>query len=318
MKREWENLPEFAAVIAAIWFVVGLCAFIPIASSTEGPAHGGIRGAGVIALCVWLGPFAIALVSFLCLLAVITVGCHHRGRLHTPARRQASAGGCALRTRARRGLKLGHFYHCWCDGDWTEPVVEHVDALLAADFQGPVYLGLVGASMWRGAARDAFDPLDVRVAVEADSGFEQVTLAKVREYALEHEGAVLYAHSKGSADASEFRKQWRRSMTKLVVSNWRTNLRRLDPTTPRVPPHDPPDAIGCHWLTRERFPGFEVEFPEGTPFFGGNFWMARCDYLRRLPEPSTRSRFDAERWIGLGDPRVLDLNPGWPAASLFV
>jgi hypothetical protein len=206
-------------------------------------------------------------------------------------------------------VNVAHFYHAWVDGDWTEPVLGHVDALLAADFTEPVYLGLVGAKLWRDAARDAFDPLDVRVAAEADEGFEQVTLAKVREYALDHPGdAVLYAHTKGSADATEFRKEWRRSMTKLVVRDWRINLAHLDRF----------DAVGCHWLTREGFPGFEQEFPDGIPFFGGNFWMARCDYLRRLPEPPSRTRFDAERWIGMGDPRVLDLLPGWPAASLFV
>jgi hypothetical protein len=216
-------------------------------------------------------------------------------------------------------VNLCHFYHCWTPGSWTEPVLEHVDALVEADFRGPVYLGLVGAKFWRDAARDAFDPLDVghacmmhaervRVAAEADEGFEQVTLRAVREYALEHDGAVCYAHTKGAADATEFRKAWRRSMTRLVVSDWQVNLAHLDHF----------DAVGCHWLTREGFPGFEQEFPDGTPFFGGNFWMARCDYLRTLPEPSTRSRFDAERWIGLGEPEVLDLNPGWPAANLFV
>ena len=97
-------------------------------------------------------------------------------------------------------------------------------------------------------------------------------------------------------------------MTRCVVSDWQGYVALLSDF----------DAVGCHWLTRDGVPGFGQEFLEGTPFFGGNFWMARGYYLRTLPEPSTRSRFDAERWIGLGDPRVLDLNPGWPAASLFV
>jgi hypothetical protein len=206
-------------------------------------------------------------------------------------------------------VELAHFYHCFTGGSWTEPVLEHVDALVEADFRSPVYLGLVGAELWRGAASDVFEPLlDVRVAVEADSGFEQVTLAAVRRYAMEHDGAVCYAHTKGAADVSDFRAKWRRSMTRLLISDWRGNLAHLEEF----------DAVGSHWLTPEHFPGFESEFGEGIPFFGGNFWMARCDYLRGLPEPSERSRFDAERWIGLGNPRVHDLNPGWPAANLFV
>jgi hypothetical protein len=206
-------------------------------------------------------------------------------------------------------VELAAWYHVWVDGDWTEPVLEHVDALHAADFTGPVYLGLVGAKFWRDAARDVFDPLDVRVAVEADEGFEQVTLAKVREYAIEHDGAIMYCHSKGAADATQFRAEWRRSMTRRVVSDWKANLDFLYSH----------DAVGCHWLTAEQFSSWAPqEFPDSTPFFGGNFWMARCDYLRTLPEPSTGSRFDAERWVGLGDPKVLDLLPGWPAESLFV
>jgi hypothetical protein len=71
MRREWENLPQFAGAIAGIWFVVGFCAFIPIAASTEAPGpEGGIRGAGVIALCVWIGPFVFAGVLFACVAGI--------------------------------------------------------------------------------------------------------------------------------------------------------------------------------------------------------------------------------------------------------
>jgi len=170
-----------------------------------------------------------------------------------------------------------------------------------------VHLGVVGPRFWREAAAAAFDPLEVRVVAEADEGFEQVTLNAVREYALAHDGAVLYAHTKGAADASQFRAQWRRSMTRRVVGEWERNLDFLGEV----------DAVGCHWLTLDAFPWAAEEFRENIPFFGGNFWLARCEYLRTLPHPSTRSRFDAERWIGLGHPRVHDLLPGWPDASLF-
>ena len=204
-------------------------------------------------------------------------------------------------------MNLAAWFHCWTPGEWSEPTLEFADALQESGFTGPVFLGLIGDPLWCASARGVFP--EAQVAVEADSGFEQVTLAKVREYALDHpDNAVLYCHSKGSADATEFRKAWRRSMTRRVVSDWRANLAHLDRF----------DAVGCHWLTAEQFSSWApLEFPDGTPFFGGNFWMARCDYLRTLPEPSTRSRFDAERWIGLGDPRVLELRPGWPAANLF-
>lgn len=138
--------------------------------------------------------------------------------------------------------------------------------------------------------------------VMASAGWEQVTLRAVREYARTHDGAVLYAHTKGAHDTSDFRVRWRRSMCRRVVGNWRENLAMLDEY----------DAVGCHWLTPGQYPSYVT-----TPFFGGNYWMARCDYLRTLPECSTESRFDAERWIGLGNPKVFDLLPGWPGEELF-
>jgi chromate transport protein ChrA len=84
MRREWENLPEFAGVIGALWFVVGLVAFAWIASSTEGPQHAGIRGAGVIALCVWIGPFVVAGVLFACCLAFICIAASIPRRVAKP------------------------------------------------------------------------------------------------------------------------------------------------------------------------------------------------------------------------------------------
>jgi hypothetical protein len=142
------------------------------------------------------------------------------------------------------------------------------------------------------------------VIAEADAGFESVTVNMVREYARENDGAVLYAHSKGSSDTSPFRTRWRRSMISRVVANRRDNLALLATH----------DAVGCHWLTEAAFPGM---FGPTTPanesgFFGGNFWMARCDYLRTLPVCEAEPRWKAEAWIGLGSPRVVDLLPGWP------
>jgi hypothetical protein len=200
-------------------------------------------------------------------------------------------------------VNLAHWYHVYAAGDWTEPVSEQVDALLKADFTGPVYLGLVGQPFWRAAAVDAFSPLpDVKVAAEADEGYEQVTINALREWVQRNDGAVMYAHTKGSSDVTKFRADWRRSMCRRVVSDWRANLEALEDH----------DAVGCHWLTPEEFPG-----AIHTPFFGGNYWMARCDYLRKLPGCGPGDRMNAELWIGLAKPRALDLLPGWPNENLF-
>jgi hypothetical protein len=143
------------------------------------------------------------------------------------------------------------------------------------------------------------------VEAEADTGWEQVTLAAVRRYAQTHDGAVVYAHTKGASNAGDLgsNSKWRRAMNLRVVDNWRSNLKAMDDH----------DALGCHWLTPGEHPG-----TIRTPFFAGNFWMARCDYLRTLPVCATEDRMDAELWVGLNGPRVLDVLPGWPGEGRWM
>jgi hypothetical protein len=86
-----------------------------------------------------------------------------------------------------------------------------------------------------------------------------------------------------------------------VAGGWRFCLDRLAGA----------DAVGCHWITPDEYAARQVT----TPFFGGNFWWARCGYLAGLAEPPSceTDRHLAEAWVGGGNPRVYDLRPGWPA-----
>lgn len=179
-------------------------------------------------------------------------------------------------------MNLTVFYHCWEGGQWQAPHLEFQSALASAGFKGDVVIN------WSRATSEA------------------PTINMLRGYAQAHDGAVLYAHTKGAATVEEFRDRWRASMTNHVVRRWRENLTLLESV----------DAVGCHWLTEEAFPGmFQQGMTDphaGSGFFGGNFWMARCDYLRNLPRCRMEPRWEAERWIGHGRPRVVDLLPGWP------
>lgn len=153
--------------------------------------------------------------------------------------------------------------------------------------------------------KEAFADNDVFVKkwVEESSGFEQVTLSTLQSDLVgKKKSAVLNAHTKGAYNSTQFNAKWRRSMIRRVISDWARCLDRLIDA----------DIVGCHWLTPERFPESVV-----TPFFGGNFWWARSDYLNRLPPIRNRTRYDAEHWIGLGNPKAWDLLPGWPAKRLF-
>jgi hypothetical protein len=196
-----------------------------------------------------------------------------------------------------------HAYHLYADGEWSNPAAEHLDALARAGYEGPFLVGAVGTVERR---REALDwiasrrPIDR--TVEADSGFEQVTLRKVRDLARKHpKGLSLYAHTKGAHRPGRLQDAWRRSMTCALLATLDVHVQTL-----RLSFFD---AIGCHWLTPESSGG-EVPWPH----FAGNFWLARNEFLAGLPPVRSRARHDAEGWLGSGSapPRVLDLNPGWP------
>lgn len=201
------------------------------------------------------------------------------------------------------------FYHAWADGFWKAPVTEYLEAVREAGFPAVMYWGVTGDRYMREYFRfwltKNADGLENEIAVEADTGYEQVTLRAVREFAKSSpETAVLYTHAKGSYTVDPVNDRWLRSMNSLLIGQWRKCVKLLESGY---------DAVGPHWLV----PGVTYEHQQPyweirSPFFGGNFWWARSDYLARLPEPDYDSRYSAEAWIGTGNPEVYDLSPGWP------
>ncbi len=185
-------------------------------------------------------------------------------------------------------MSCTHFLHVWADGAWQQPVAEHLDALRTGEFDGPILVGLVGRPENRQRALAVLG--EVQVVAEADEGWEQVTLAALQEYAQTHDEPILYSHTKGASDASEWKVQWRQSMTEHVVAQWPAALRAIE---------DGADLAGAHWI---RTP----------PHFSGNFWMGSASYLRGLPACATGDRMDAEFWVGQNDPTIADLYPGNP------
>jgi hypothetical protein len=171
-------------------------------------------------------------------------------------------------------MDLAHFYHAWCNGDWEHPVLEYCAAVGGE----PVHLGLVGGPQERAnvAAYVGSRNRDVKVVAEERYGWEQVTLVQVAAYAACHGGAVLYAHTKSDRD-------WRVKMMEDVVLSRARCLARLE---------EGYDVAGTYWRM------------EPDPHFSGNFWMATCAYIRTLPPIRHTNRHDAEKWIGLGNPRA--------------
>jgi hypothetical protein len=138
-----------------------------------------------------------------------------------------------------------------------------------------------------------------------DARSEIPTMNVIERWILSHpEWYVLYHHTKGVTHPGNIAYDaWRDRMEVGCVRNWRQCIKDLDAGC---------DAVGCHWLTPEQFPGTIT-----SPFFGGTFWWATTEYLRQLPPlpPSSwQNRYEAESWIGRRRPypRVADYHPGFP------
>ena len=208
-------------------------------------------------------------------------------------------------------MKVRHYYHVFAGGAWSEPAREHIRALGQSRFEGSITVGLAGPAADRERARElitlrlaGWDLPEPEAWVEADTGFEEVTLQRVHAdvHQMPGEFAVLYAHTKGAYDTNPRNAAWRRSMTRYVVSGWRDCAGVLE---------DGSDVAGCHWLSREENHD-PPDFLWPVSHFAGNFWCARASYLRQLPPVKTDNRWQCEEWIGTGSPRVTDLLPGHP------
>lgn len=214
--------------------------------------------------------------------------------------------------------ELLHAYHLFANGQWRDPVEEHYSALAKSGFDGPMIVGVVGTPANRAEAIDRINRLRrPKRVIQADKGWEQLTLRAAHAHARKHDGFTLYAHTKGAANPSRLQESWRRSMTCALLGGVHGD--RSDALQSHVASLAIAfDLVCCHWLTEREFPHVVVDTP--FPMVGGNFWLARNDFLRGLPTVPNSSRHDAEAWIGLGPrtPRVLDLNPGWPGTVPWV
>ena len=207
-----------------------------------------------------------------------------------------------------------HWYHVWT-GDrhhgsaWRLAAEEHFGALVNAGFEGGVYVGIVGGLAERAEAASwlrGWWP-ESKIMVQADEGFEQVTIDVMHDWCkwAAEDVPVYYAHTKGALHAGGMNRDWRMAMDELLVGGWRECVKSLHTY----------DAVGCHWLTHEKYP---EHINPRKPMFGGNFWWANAGYLAKLDpveggfDRPPINRWGAEGWLGQGFPKVLDLKPGWP------
>lgn len=98
------------------------------------------------------------------------------------------------------------------------------------------------------------------------------TMNEVRGWSSEHPGwALCFFHIKGVTHPQDgFYCAWRKCMERWVLLNWRQCVADINSGY---------ETVGAHWLTREKY-GNCVTFP----FWGGQFFWAKADFLSKLPE----------------------------------
>lgn len=210
-------------------------------------------------------------------------------------------------------MTVTHFYHVWPRGTWQDIVGEHKESLDEGGFSGKRF-----ACLGQGAS------LSPHLDFIKDQGFEFMgkqpshsqqwvqseawTLHYLWEHVQDHDEDILYAHTKGTHSDTPFNHAWRRAMTKYVVEDWGLMYSLMNGLNDDLGT----DVAGVCWIPRQ------AEWSPG--FFAGNFWLATASYLRTLPDPlhQQSNRFEAERWIGLGEPKVYEHGlKGRPTSELF-
>jgi hypothetical protein len=193
-------------------------------------------------------------------------------------------------------------YHCCCAWDFAPLVCEQLRQLAAVGLTHVLCTHVGEGREWlQGEAVKAGVNLLILRSDSNIAHYETFAMLLIEQLAKVNEGAVLYLHTKGvSEPASELHRRWRALMQREVVDDWRVNLASLATH----------DVCGVGW-------GYNFS----RPHFPGNFWMARWDWIRRLPDfvayhhAWRLERFSCEAWIGAApNPRVnsrLCINTQW-------
>jgi hypothetical protein len=177
-------------------------------------------------------------------------------------------------------------YHVAAMGDWQDVVREQLCLLRDSGLDRVRLTHVGGGRDWllAEAARRGVDATLVRSDPNTDH-YETFAVLEAERLAKAEQTArpVLYLHTKGvSAPGHPGKARWRWLMGEHVVRRWRENVAHLADH----------DAVGVNW------------WRHGEQHFSGNFWLARPDWLRRLPDfagyhaAKDRVRYSCEMWIG--------------------
>jgi hypothetical protein len=191
--------------------------------------------------------------------------------------------------------KIHHFYHIYASGMWQTPTIEHIKALNDSGLMNSIHsfnFGLVGSPQDRKIVEEFLKEnfKSINIVAQADEGFEQETMDAIYDYAKDHSGYVLYAHTKNAMNLNDLHVKWRKSMTYFTVIKWKECIDLLN---------NGYNAVGSHYLkitptSLVPEPGYDKSY---YGLFAGTFWWTDLKYIKNFPKVERNNRFDAEAWI---------------------
>jgi hypothetical protein len=189
---------------------------------------------------------------------------------------------------------LYHWYHIYADGQWQQPLDEHLKALRKGGLL-PVlremFVGMVGQPHNCQVVRErlAQEGVAFTQVAEVPTGWEQETMDHMNDWSKSHDGYGLYCHSKGAANPAPVQDIWRRSMTYYTAYDWMPCVAAMD---------DGVHTVGSQWIEAVPHGNGHEPIPN-TSFFAGTFFWVRLDALRTLNRPCRYHRYCAEHYIGV-------------------
>lgn len=191
----------------------------------------------------------------------------------------------------KKHSKIYGFMHIALMGNWKEIVSEQLDLIKKSGLfnNSKIFACIVGDHQ-----NESLDLLDGIEILQKDNNielFEFITLKQLIKFCKTNvDSKIWYIHTKGVArpDFCNQENHWRQYMQYFVIEKWQQCVEALNSH----------DACGAEW--------FYAKFPDSkeSSHFSGNFWWANSNYINTLDEIETSDRFDAERFIGSGHPKV--------------
>lgn len=186
------------------------------------------------------------------------------------------------------------FWHIGVIGDWRRIVGEQYATLLATGLHAAcekIVVGLIGGRQHEAELPvPLFADRKLEVFVTEDiTDYEFPTLARLWQEAADRRDAFdcFYFHTKGASNATPATEAWRRYMEYFNLERW-------------------PDCVAA--LVDHDTCG--VELDDVQSHYGGNFWWATSDYIRKLPNGDhywrthRDDRGAAELYVCLAEPKA--------------